>query len=134
MKIAMKKSGIFKELAKMTILPLLLLSFICSVVGSICVSTSLADEVNHELKHLADIMVSRLDTEYPGDYSVYKSEDELLFTKGDTILNANYTSIDSMKAMTQVEFSLFYEDMRIITTLCNEEGSRIIGSSIISFN
>ena len=128
MKIAMKKSGIFKELAKMTILPLLLLSFICSVVGSICVSTSLADEVNHELEHLADIMVSHLDTEYPGDYSVYKSEDELLFTKGDTILNANYTSIDSMKAMTQVEFSLFYEDMRIITTLCNGEGSRIIGS------
>jgi len=123
-----KKSGIFNELAKMTLLPLLLLSLVCSVVGCVCVYVSLTEEVKHELKYLSGIMVSNYDSIYPGDYSMYESGEYTIITKGDAILNADYQYIDSMKKITGVDFTLFYKDLRVVTTLYNDENTRLIGT------
>lgn len=124
------KSGISKILARMTILPLLLLGFICSAVGSLCVSNALADEVRNELETLADIAASDLDAMYPGEYSLYTSDEEMLFTKGDTILNGNHDYLDSRKKLTNVDYSLIYGDVRVITTLRDNSDERLVGTYI----
>jgi diguanylate cyclase (GGDEF)-like protein len=86
-------------------------------------------EIQNELKSLAGATIETLDLLYPGDYIKYASEDTILITKGDTILNSNYTLIDAQKEQTNVDFTLFYGDMRIITTLCGSDGGRLIGTT-----
>jgi diguanylate cyclase (GGDEF)-like protein len=123
-----KKSGIFRFLAHTTILPLMLFGVICCIFGSVCISATVADDTRDELEHIAKITASDFDMLYPGDYSRYEDSDEILITKGDTILNANYDYIDSRKEDTDLDFTLFYQDMRVITTLRNSNDERIIGT------
>jgi diguanylate cyclase (GGDEF)-like protein len=123
-----KKSGIFRFLAQTTILPLVLSGIICCIMGAVCISATVADDAREELEHLAKVAVSDFDRLYPGDYAMYEGDEDQLYTKGDTILNLNYTYIDSLKENTQAEYTLFYQDTRVITTLYNTENERMIGS------
>lgn len=122
------KSGISKNLASMTIVPLILLSIIITVFEIIQISASMAIEVENELRNLAMATVSTLDIMYPGDYSKYASDDKILIVKGEYYLNQKYDFIDSLKESTGVDFSIFYDDMRIITTICDSDGNRLIGT------
>lgn len=123
-----KESGISRILAKMTILPIALLGIVTTIFSTIWVSSSLEDEVSRELNNLAGITVETLDQLFPGDYAKYENENEILVTKGDVILNSNYDLIDTLKERTGVEYTVFYEDIRIITTLRDEEGNRLVGT------
>lgn len=122
------KSGISSILARMTILPLILFSVIITIFEFFHISSSMATEVENELHNLAKSTVNCLDAMYPGDYSMYKNEDSILVTKGEFIINQNYSLIDAQKESTSVDFTLFYNDMRIITTICDAEGNRLIGT------
>lgn len=124
-----KNSGISGILARMTILPLLLLGLVAIVLGYYQLSKSMAQEVENELRNLANSATVSLDTLYPGDYNIFTSDKETLITKGDVIMNSNYQFIDSLKESTNVDYTLFYGDVRIITTICDSNGSRIIGTN-----
>ena len=123
-----KKSGIFRFLAQTTIFPIILLCICFCIFGILCISFVVSKDVQNELQHLADAAASSFDRLYPGDYAMYTGDNEILVTKGDTILNGNYAYIDAIKEETDMDFSLFYQDMRVITTLRNSEGQRMIGS------
>lgn len=123
-----KHSGISKSLAKITAIPLLLFGIVTTMFSSYWVSLSMEDEVQTELSNLCSVAGEMFSQLYPGDYAMYTSKDEILVTKGDTILNGNYNVIDSLKEKTNVDYSLFYGDMRILTTIHDHDGERIIGS------
>lgn len=123
-----KATGISRYLAKMTMIPLLVFGIVTTVFSFIWVSSSMEAEVFTELKSLAGSAVEALDFLYPGEYARYTAPDELLITKGDTILNSNYAVIDRLKSRTDVEYTLFFEDMRIITTLTDQNQMRVIGT------
>jgi diguanylate cyclase (GGDEF)-like protein len=123
-----KKSGIFRFLAQTTILPLVLSGIVCCIFGAVCISATVADDAKEELSHLAKVAVSDFDRLYPGDYAMYESDEDQLYTKGDTILNLNYSYIDSLKEQTQIDYTLFYQDTRVLTTLYTPEDERMIGS------
>lgn len=125
------KSGISRILAKMTVLPLLLFGIVTTIFSLYWVSSSLESEVQNELKSLAGSAIETLDLLYPGDYSFYSNSEEILVTKGDTILNSNvtYAVVDNLKERTNVDYTLFYGDMRIITTLYNKDNQRLIGTT-----
>lgn len=125
---AKKDSSISRILAKMTVIPLFLLSIVTIVFGYYQISTSLSKEVMNELSCISGSTLSFIDTLYPGDYNMYTSEKEMLVTKGDIIMNSNYKLIDNIKAKTDVDFTLFYGDVRIITTICDSSSRRIIGT------
>ena len=122
------KSGISRVLAKMTVLPLLVFGIVTTIFSSFWVSSSMEDEVQNELKCLAQNAVITLDMLYPGDYYKFENETELLITKGDTILNSNYSLIDSLQQNNGIDYTLFYGDLRIITTLRTEDELRLIGT------
>lgn len=122
------KSGISRVLAKMTVLPLLVFGIVTTIFSSFWVSSFMEDEVQNELKCLAQNAATTLDMLYPGDYNMFENETELLITKGDTILNSNYSLIDSLKQNNGIDYTLFYGDLRIITTLRSEDNIRLIGT------
>jgi len=49
-------------------------------------------------------------------------------TKGDTILNSNYSLIDSLSDASQTDFTLFVGDIRVLTTLTTSDGIRLTGT------
>jgi diguanylate cyclase (GGDEF)-like protein len=123
-----KKSGISRFLAQTTILPLVLSGIICGIAGILFMSAAITDNAGNELEHLAKATVAGFDRLYPGDYSMYEGDSDQLYTKGDTILNLNYDYLDELKEETEADYTLFYQDVRVITTLVNSDGERIIGS------
>jgi diguanylate cyclase (GGDEF)-like protein len=123
-----KQSGIFRFLAQTTILPLILSGLICGILGVACIYATATDDVGDELEHLAATALSSFDRLYPGDYSLYEGDNEQLYTKGDTILNLNYSYLDSLKEKTKADYTLFYQDTRVITTLYNADDERMIGT------
>lgn len=122
------KSSISRVLAKMTVLPLLVFGIVTTIFSSFWVSSSIEDEIQSELKCLAQNATTALDMLYPGNYQKFENENELLITKGNTILNSNYTLIDALQQNNNIDYTLFYGDLRIITTIRNKDGIRIIGT------
>lgn len=121
-------SGISHALAKMTVLPLLLFGIFTMLFSFFWIQSSMEAEVHSELESIADTAILAYDGLYPGDYGRYGDENDLLFTKGDTILNSNYNFMDSLKESTGIDFTLFYGNVRVITTLCSDGGDRIVGT------
>jgi diguanylate cyclase (GGDEF)-like protein len=123
-----RKSGIFRFLAQTTIVPLVLFGLLCGILGAVCITATVTGDAEEELAHLAKATVAGLDRLYPGDYAMYEDESHQLFTKGDTILNGSYSYIDSLKEQTGADYTLFYKDIRVITTLRTSEDERMVGS------
>lgn len=125
-----RTNGISLTLTRMTVLPLLLFGIITTIFSLYWVSSSLESEVQNELKSLAGSTIEALDLLYPGDYAIYSNPDEILVVKGDTILNtqSTYAVADAFKEQTNVDYTLFYGDMRILTTLYDTDDQRLIGT------
>lgn len=125
---AKKTNGISGIFAKMTIIPILFLGTITSIFGVYQVKTSMEKEVENELKGQVKALVCSFDALYEGDYQKYSNDEEILITKGDIILNSNYKFIDNLKSETNVDYTIFYGDMRVITTICDDSGARLSGT------
>ncbi len=123
-----KKKSISSSLARMTVIPILFLGIIVIIFGIFSVKSSLEKEVERELKSDVRQAINAFDLLYPGDYAVDSSDEELRVTKGDTILNSNFTLIDSLKESSEADITLFLSDIRILTTLISEDDVRLIGS------
>lgn len=57
-----------------------------------------------------------------------ETEDAIYFMKGEHVLNGDYELIDSVKKVTNVDITLFYQDIRVATTLENHKGERVVGT------
>ncbi len=123
-----KKNGIARSFAQMTIIPLVLFGMITAIFSVFWITESIVGEVHNELHYLSEVTIEAVDRLYPGDYVQIGSEDALLTYKGDTILSSNYALIDSLKDKTGMDYSIFYGDTRIITTLRDHEGNRLVGT------
>lgn len=66
---------------------------------------------------------------YPGDYRKV-GDDKIAIYKGDTLLNNNYEYIDQICKDNDIDLTVFYKDMRVITTLKDSDGNRRVGSKI----
>ena len=71
-----------------------------------------------------------IDELYPGAYHVEETEDAIYFMKGDHVFNGDYELLDSVKKAANVEITLFYQDIRVATTLENLKGERVIGTKV----
>lgn len=84
-------------------------------------------EIRQELQYVARDVNTILDAAYPGDYAL-QGEDAFRLYKGDTDITAAYDLIDRVKADSDLEITLFFQDTRILTTIRNSDGLRIVGT------
>ena len=124
-----KKSGskISYTLQTIGLLPLLALGIAMLFFTSQWFTKTMYQEVEHELYDATKSATTLLNAAYPGDYHLEGDVAYLLY-KGETDITRDYSLLDQFKEDTGLDITLFYQDTRILTTLYNAQGERIVGS------
>lgn len=109
----------------MVFIPLLLLGIVTIIFSNIRINVVVTSSILNGLRGAA---VSVRDTiVYSDDGDLYVGEDGNLY-KGETNLTANEEIADHIKESTQMDITVFYGDTRYMTSICNEDGSRVLGT------
>lgn len=112
----------------MNMLPIIVLTLVITTFTAFRFAASMNEEAKNGLVNLCHTVVTLYDTAYEGDYHVEYKDDTVCMMKGEHLLNDNFTIIDSVKEDTGVDITIFYQDMRVITTIQKSDGVRAIGT------
>lgn len=121
------KGKISYTLQAINIIPLLFLGIFILVLGSHFFTEAMHAEVKQELRSVASNVIAMFDIACPGDYELL-GETSYRLHKGGIDITNDYRIIDRVKEDTGLEVTLFYQDTRILTTIQNASGARIIGT------
>lgn len=124
------KKSLYGKLLSMTLLPLFLLALIITFFSARSFVDTINKEVKKGLMDLSATILTLYDHSYPGDYSVAMQDGELYMIKGEHQLNGHFTVIDTIKEKTGADITIFYQDIRVITTLHDDNGERLIGTKV----
>lgn len=122
----MKSKSLKRDLLMFSVIPILVLGIVVTFVASQLFTRAMQREIKGELANTAYAVCDMLDIVFPGDYVKY-GETVLTLVKGENILNDRSEFIDSIQDDTGLEISIFYENIRFLTTVEVEE-DRILGS------
>lgn len=112
----------------MNVIPIVILGMIITIFSANRFASSMNQEAQNGLLDLCNTLESVLDKMHPGDYHMEMQDGELYFLKGDYQFNGNYELIDSIKERTDADVTIFYKDVRVITTIKDKDGKRMIGT------
>lgn len=82
--------------------------------------------ISQELRSLAYNVTDQYDLFAEGNYSYEAGR----FQKGEKELTENYELIDKIKSQTDVNVTIFWKNIRVLTTLLDDNENRIIGTSL----
>lgn len=82
--------------------------------------------ISQELRSLAYNVSDQYDLFAEGNYSYEAGR----FQKGEKELTENYELIDKVKSQTDVNVTIFWKNIRVLTTLLDDNENRIIGTSL----
>ena len=124
------KNSLKKQMLKMTLVPLTLMTIAIVAVSASIVRKSITDYIQKELINDADLVSLIFDKFYAGDFHIEKDEDsgELEIYKGDQLLNGENTLMSMLSKRLNIDVSIFYEDVRVLTTLSDAEGNSAMGT------
>ena len=125
-----KKSSLYYVLLKLNIISVFVLALVIIISSAKTFSDSMHEEVKTGLVDLSTTIVTLYDRMYPGDFTTVVQEDGLYLLKGGVQLNGDFELIDEIKEKTGVDITITYEDTRVITTLINSSGERLVGTRV----
>lgn len=120
--------GLSWILLRMNILPIILLTLVITSFSAVKFAGAMNKEAKNGLVNLCDAVVTMYDTMYEGDYRAVEQDGDIYMLKGDHQLNGDFAFIDSVKEKTNIDITFFYQDTRVITTIRDKEGNRLIGT------
>lgn len=127
-----RKGKVYYSMQAISVLPLFILGLVLIFSSSFFFSKAMHKEVSNGLKNAAELCTALLDSTYPGDYRLEETslngQTAYSLYKGDADITSNYSFVDNIKSITDMDVTLFYQDTRILTTITDWEGKRIIGS------
>ena len=122
-----KRGKLYYSFQAISMIPLLIYGIVVIIFSSATFRRSMQQQVYAELKNVESLVDTLLDTAYPGDYTL-EGDNVLSLYKGGMNITADYSLIDGIKENTGMDVTLFYQDTRILTTIKNWEGERLIGT------
>lgn len=122
-----KSTGLIVKILGMSIIPVLALGVILAVYSNIILTNSLENRVASELTNAAIALEKMYSEGITGSYIQSPSGDVY---KGMTKISDNTTMIDSFKERTGIDCTVVYHDTRVATTIENESGERIVGTTV----
>ncbi len=125
-----KGSSIYKVIPAMSIIPLMLFGLLVLLFSFIRFNSIMHEKVEGELQNVAESVAATYDMVYPGEYRYVENGNIAYYYKGEEEITGNFTIIDSFKEATGSEVTIFYKDVRMLTTIVNSEGERFIGSGV----
>lgn len=127
----MKKRNFSKSLygamVSMTVFPMTILGIILSVFCLHIFTRAVHEEVTDGLRDVCSAVLTAYDEMYPGEYNL-EGEERKVLVKGQQIISGDYGMLDRIKEKTEMDISLFFYDTRVLTTLTDAAGERIVGT------
>lgn len=123
-----KSRSLYGSFLWMTLLPLCLAGIVMMIACSYSVRLSICDETEKNLKNVALSVLAAYDTMYNGDYNVELDGENTRLLKGDTVLSSDYEFLDKIADGSDVEVSIFFYDTRLLTTMMDESGNRLVNT------
>ncbi len=120
------KGGLSRLFLSNTVLPLIVLGIFIVVLGYVMYMHGLQTEVERGLGAVARTVLATYDMNYPGDYNLLTDEanNTVYLRKGEVILD-DTSFIDGIKADTGIDITIFFYNMRMLTTIVGEDGERV---------
>ncbi len=129
----MRKKGqgsLYNTFMRMTLLPLILLGVIIISYNTYAFTTGMKSQVQQDLSDVAASALVAYDAVYPGEYDIkLENKDLMALKKGNEIISGKYEIMDQIKKSTGVDITFFFYDVRMLTTIVDGEGNRLIGSA-----
>ena len=113
-----------------SILPLIMIGIICMCITTVSFITYSNKETQSQLTDTVKTLNSVFDYMYPGEYAIKKdSNGARILTKGEYVLNGRIELFDNLKEETGLDYTLFFDNTRVATTIQNKDGF-IIGTKL----
>lgn len=127
------KGKIYYSMQAISILPIILFGILMFICGTYSFTKAMSKEVYDHLDTSAHLCISQINASYPGDYVLRATplEEGMAYSlyKGEQDITTAYELADQFKEDTGMDVTLFYENTRIITTVYDRNGQRIIGTA-----
>lgn len=130
MKKRTSQKSLYYKLLQMTLIPIFLLALVITSFSVKSFAKALDGEVKKGLMDLSSTILTLYEQLYPGDYQVVEKNNAIYMLKGDHQINGDFSIIDTIKENTGADITFFYQDTRVITTLYDKKGERMIGTKV----
>ena len=125
-----KRSKLRASMLRATLLPVLIFG-ICIIICSVRqTESSVYQEVESGLENVAQMTMYLYEETYPGDYA-YDSASKTLYKGGKKVEGAS-KFLEHYKECSGPDVTIFYKDVRVITTIKDKNGDPIVGTRINS--
>lgn len=128
-----QKGKIYYTMQAISLLPILLFGLLIMAFGTVSFTKSMNHEVFDHLDASAHLLISLIDSNYPGDYTLKEQQinNQTAYSlyKGNQDITNQYTMVDHFKEDTGMDMTLFYKDTRILTTILDWDNKRIVGTA-----
>ena len=116
-----------RKLVGLCLLPMILICVMITIFSTRSLRTGIENEIEKSLQIVAATLDETYTNLYEGDY---KKSMTGKVTKGETTISGDSKLIDGLKEQTGFEASLFFGNMRLITTISKEKGGVANGTSL----
>lgn len=113
----------------LAIIPVLIMGIVAILISNTVVKNKLLDDAKQKLKATSNAVLAAYD-QNAGDYFVNATGD---VWKGAYNVSLSTPFIDDISAKTGIEVTFFYNDKRLVTSLKDADGKRILGSTAGDF-
>lgn len=124
-----KRKSLMGTFNYIIILPVFFIGIVMAGISYILIKKNVYYEIRSGMENEAYTLVNTYDVMYPGYYELVKAENLMALKKGEHYLTNDF--IDNIKEDTGLEITIFYNDIRMITTLYSDN-KRITGSKMNS--
>lgn len=129
MEITTKRKSLMGTFNYIIILPVFFIGIVMAGISYILIKKNVYYEIQSGMENEAYTLANTYDVMYPGYYELVKAENLMALKKGEHYLTNDF--IDNIKEDTGLEITIFYNDIRMITTLYSDN-KRITGSKMNS--
>lgn len=121
----MKRLSFKGRIMLMVLLPMIIVTVVTAIVAVINLYNSENSAIKEQLYSFGQSTVERYNILNDSKYTYTEG----VFKKGDISISGNYTIIDNLKNKTKIDTTIFAKDTRVVTTLVDSSGNRIIGTT-----
>lgn len=120
----MKRAGIRTKMMCLAIVPMIIMGVLISVISFRQLSATILNETENSLRATSEAVLASYD-QNTGDYFQNEGGD---IWKGGYNISMSEELIDKISSNTGMAVTFFYGDKRIVTSLKDADGNRIVGS------
>ena len=124
-----KRKSLMGTFNYIIILPVFFIGIVMAGISYILIKKNVYYEIRSGMENEAYTIANTYDVMYPGYYELVKAENLMALKKGEHYLTNDF--IDNIKEDTGLEITIFYSDIRMITTL-HSDNKRITGTKMNS--